>query len=271
MSTRALKLTSPPTHGSDVERFQRDINAELERWDIRYRLRVDGVYGTQTRDLAQSVCYGLGLDSRAMEHGATAAIRLKVRRRILTPMELKRFHDRADWRKRLAKRLDGVDSAISLALDFARSQIGVKESPANSNRGPKIDGWERACGVFAAPWCGCFMNAALVAAGFPDQEWLRFCPSIEGKAKSGEGGWSWHPTPKVGDLVLYGSSVAQHVGMVEDVAAGHDTSTIEGNTSNGPGGSQSNGGIVARRHRHTDGTLNGFPIRGYARPPWAKV
>jgi hypothetical protein len=254
--------------GSDVERFQRDINAELGRWDIKFRLTEDGIYGSLTRDTAQSVCYGLGLKSPVMDHGATPAIRSKVRHRKLTPMEAVRFKDRAEWRERLRRRLDGEGSAITAALSFAQSMLGISENPPGSNTGPKIDDWERRCGVHAAPWCGCFVNACLVAGGFPDQEWLRYCPWIEGRATSGEGGWSWHQVPKEGDLVLYGAAIAQHVGIVKEIGAFADTATIEGNTSNGPGGSQSNGGIVALRHRHKDGSLSGFPIRGYARPPW---
>jgi hypothetical protein len=270
MAVRTLKMTSPAMRGTDVENFQRDLNAELKRWNVPFALDVDGVYGTTTRDTARSVCYGLGLKSPVMEHGATPAIRSKVRHRNLTPTELVRFHAREDWRQRLAKRHGAPDKAILQALAFARSMVGVTENPAGSNTGAKIDQWEKACGVHAAPWCGCFANAVLVAGGFPDQEWLRFCPWIEARARSGEGGWSWHTVPQVGDLVLYGSPVAEHVGVVaeaEPVQWG-DRETVEGNTSNGPGGSQSNGGIVAIRHRHTDGTLNGFPIRGYARPPW---
>ena len=272
MSTRALKLTSPAMRGNDVERFQRDVNAELDRWGISYRLDVDGVYGPETRDVAKSVSYGLGLASPVMDHGATPAIRLKIRNRKLSKAELARYDDRKDWRKRLGKRLEGPDEAIKDGLEWLSRQVGMTESPAGSNRGPKIDQWERACGVFAAPWCGCLANAFLEECGFAAQEWLRFCPWIEQRAKAGEGGWSWHTSdPHPGDLVLYGSGVAEHVGVVENASGGRDTSTIEGNTSSGPGGSQSNGGGVFRRHRHTDGSLSGFPIRGYARPPWKKL
>jgi hypothetical protein len=270
MASRTLKLVSPAMRGNDVERFQRDINAELGRWDIEFRLTEDGVYGTATRDTAASVCYGLGLQSPVMDHGATPAIRLKVRHRRLTPTEKVRFRDRAEWRDRLRRRLDGP-GAVNAALSFALSMLGISENPPGSNTGPKIDAWQRACGVHAAPWCGCFVNACLVSGGFPDQEWLRYCPWIEGRAKSSEGGWSWHQVPKVGDLVLYGSRIAQHVGIVKEVGAVADTATIEGNTSTGPGGSQSSGGIVALRHRHIDGSLQALPIRGYARPPWRDV
>jgi hypothetical protein len=271
LSDQVLALTSPHTTGSVVTQFQNDVNKRLAAWDVPYKVDVDGDYGPATRDAARSLLYGLGVDNTTGDFdGVSQKDRLKIRYGYnrLTKAERVRHKARADWRRRYAERFGG--GAVKVAVKFAADHIGVTEHPAGSNRGPVVDVWERACNVLAAPWCGCFANACLVAAGFPDQVWLRFCPSIEAKAKAGSDGWEWHTTEAaVGDLVLYGSSVAQHVGIVESVGGGRDASTIEGNTSNGPGGSQSNGGIVARRTRHTDGSLGGFPIRGYARPPWS--
>lgn len=268
MSTRTLKLTSPAMRGSDVERFQKDINAELARWDISYRVDEDGVYGHDTRDTAQSVCFGLGLASPVMSKGATPAIRLKVRNRKLSKTEMVRYKSREDWRKRLGKRLGGGDGGIMASVAFARSMLGMTEQPAGSNRGPKIDKWCRATGFIAGPWCGAFANAVLVAGGFADQEWLRFCPWIEQKARGGESGWSWHSSPKRGDLVLYGRGEAKHVGFVIETSPFR---TIEGNTTSGPDGSQDNGGGVFQRERKADGSLNSMPIRGFARPAWGRV
>jgi hypothetical protein len=266
-----LVLTSPHITGPVVTQFQKDMNARLRAWDVPYQVDVDGDYGQDSRDTARSILYGLGVDlSNEDFDGVSSTDRLKVRYGWdkLTAEEKIRQQDRADWRRRLAERYGG--GAVKLALDYARLKIGVTEHPANSNRGPEVDGWERACQVLGAPWCGCFVNACLTAAGFPNTVWLRYCPSIEGAAKSGQGGWSWHTSnPQPGDLVLYGSLIAQHVGIVETVSGGRDASTLEGNTSNGPGGSQANGGVVARRRRHEDGSLSGFPIRGYCRPAWS--
>jgi hypothetical protein len=268
VSNRTLALTSPHMTGGDVELLQKDLNARFAAWDVPYAVDVDGDYGMNTRDAAASILYGLGVQPGA-EDGVSPVDRLKIRYGWdrLTAEEKVRQQDRAEWRRRLADRYGG--GSVKIALDYARNHIGVTEHPAGSNRGPQVDAWERACQVLAAPWCGCFVNGCLVAAGLPNTVWLRYCPSIEGVAKSGQGGWEWTHDPQPGDLVLYGSREAQHVGIVEKTASGRDTQTIEGNTSNGPGGSQSNGGIVARRHRHDDGSLNGFPIRGYARPPWS--
>lgn len=102
-----------------------------------------------------------------------------------------------------------------------------------------------------------------MAAGFPTQPWLRFCPWIEGRARSGEGGWSWHGIgdARPGDLVLYGSRTADHV----ELYAGGGL-TYGGNTSSGSAGSQANGGgVFARRRNFSD---PGFPARGVARPPY---
>lgn len=274
MSDITLKLTSPHMTGSVVSRFQGDINDELARWDVPFALDVDGDYGMLTRDTALSVCYGLGLDNEIMDGGATPEVRLKIRNRLLTPTEQLRYNARADWRVRLAERYRTPDDAIRVAISYARSKVGVTENPAGSNRGLQIDKWEQDCNFLGGPWCGAFANACLVAAGFPTQWWLRYCPYTEQRSKTGEGGWSWRTNANLGDLVLYGRTEAVHVGLVTslDGAGRVDDETIEGNTTTGPGGSQSNGGIVAVRHRHTDGSLAAsFPIRGYARPPWAEV
>lgn len=257
-------------HGSDVKGFQRDLNNELARWRIHDRIAEDGRYGTVTRDTAVSVCHGLGLASSMMDRGATPAVRLKVRNRKLTTAEKRRFDGLADWRKRLARRYDGPEHAIVLAVGYAIAHVGVKEDAGRPNRGAQVDRWERQCGILGAAWCGCFANACLVAAGFPNQPWMMFCPTIEGRAKAGVGGWSWHRTARVGDLVLYGASIAQHVGMATEVDHNAvDALTVEGNTTGGPGGPQADGGMVAERRRHRDGSLASFPIRGYARPPYA--
>ena len=69
-----------------------------------------------------------------------------------------------------------------------------------------------------------------------------------------------------GDIVFFdweGKGIADHVGIVESVAADH-LNTIEGNTSpEGVAGSQQNGGGVYRRKRYF-----GKTIIAVARPAW---
>ena len=262
MSHRTFQLTSPLMKGKDVAYFQRKLNERFHAWDVAFALDVDGAYGSLTREATHRVLYGLGIPQASMAGGVPPELRYKVvqpdRR---TAGERARAMQRTDWLRRLRRRYDGHGADVAIA--YARKHVGTTESPANSNRGPLIDRWQQLCGISAAPWCGCFANACLVAAGFPSQPWLRFCPWIEGRARSGEGGWSWHSMAdaRPGDLVLYGSGMAQHV----ELYAGGGL-TYGGNTSSGAAGSQDNGGgVFARRRNFSD---PGFPARGAARPPY---
>jgi NlpC/P60 family len=262
VSDRTFRLTSPLMQGRDVAHFQQVLNERHDDFKIRFRLDVDGQYGGQTREATQRILYGLGIPLRRMDHGVAPELRTAIRhpdRRTAAQIQL--AESRKDWLRRARKRFDGHGPAGAVA--YARKHIGVKEHPANSNRGPKIDQWQRMCGIGAAPWCGCFVNACLVAAGFSSQPWLRYCPWIEARARSGEGGWSWHPigNARRGDLVLFGAGIAQHVELY--IGGGQ---TIGGNTSSGNGGSQDNGGAVCLRQRNF--STPGFPARGVARPPY---
>ena len=263
MSDRTFRLTSPLMQGRDVVHFQQVLNERHREWKIGFQLDVDGEYGGHTREATRRVLYGLGIPLRRMDHGVAPDLRIAIRHpEHRTPEQIALAASRDDWLRRARKRFDGHGPAAAVA--YARKHIGIKEQPANSNSGPKIDKWQSMCGIGAAPWCGCFVNACLVAAGFSTQPWLRYCPWIEARARSREGGWSWHSIGKArrGDLVLFGDSEAQHVELY--IGGGQ---TIGGNTSSGNGGSQDNGGAVCLRQR--DFSTPGFRARGVARPPYA--
>lgn len=264
-TSRTFKLTSPPMHGADVKLLQEAVNAQLKRWDVAHKITVDGRYTTHTRDAVKTILYGLGIAQSTIDKGITPRLRVRLRKRLLTPAELLRYRARKGWRARLVKRYGGHGPEMAVA--FAKSQVGVMESPAGSNRGKLIDAWERLCGIIAAPWCGVFVNRCLIAAGFPNEPWMCYCPTLEQKARAGEGGWSWHPAirAKLGDVALYGADIAHHMELVE----GYEN-TYGGNTTTGAGGDQSNGGIVAHR-TDRDWKSKAFPCRGVARPPYATV
>jgi hypothetical protein len=262
MSNRTFKLSSPLMHGNDVEYFQKTLNERFNSWEVGCRVDLDGQYGSLTRGATVRVVYGLGIAQAELQHGVTPDLRTKLRhpdRR--SHAELARANERRDWLRRLRHRFDGHGPAAAIA--YARKYLHTVESPANSNRGPKIDQWERMCGFVGQPWCGCFCNACLVAAGFASQPWMSYCPTIEGKARSREGGWSWHAIEQArpGDLVLYGRNIAEHVELYAGAGV-----TYGGNTSSGTAGSQANGGGVFERHRNFADP--GFPARGVARPPY---
>lgn len=163
-------------------------------------------------------------------------------------------------------------SGPDAALKYAAGAIGVTERPAGSNWGPRIEGWIRAAGYTSpVPWCGCFVNACLIAAGVPSGAgWIGYTPYIVSRARAGTGGWSWHGprSGRRGDLALFdtpGGDPAVHVAIVEDRRNATLYQTLEGNTSPGSSGSQANGGGVFRRARSTSGH---FRVIGFARPPY---
>ena len=151
-------------------------------------------------------------------------------------------------------------TAAEKVLDVARAELGVKESPANSNR-VKYNTWYygRAVSGAAYPWCMTFVQWAFDKAG----------EALPYKTASCSGLLGWYrskrpdcvaETPRPGDIVIYDFG---HTGIVESVGKGTITA-IEGNTSPGTAGSQSNGGMVCRRTRKTS------TVTAYIRPDYEK-
>lgn len=107
-------------------------------------------------------------------------------------------------------------------------------------------------GTNGVPYCAMFVSwvfaqAGASCAGLPEA----YCPYILNKAKSAGKVLSNKKSAQPGDVVLFdwgGDGVCDHVGIVEKNYGGY-IQTIEGNTSSGTSGSQSNGGVVARRTR----------------------
>lgn len=119
-------------------------------------------------------------------------------------------------------------------------------------------------GESGIPYCAMFVSyclnwAGIEAAGLPGAyvPWILSANSDAGRLVANE-------DAQPGDLVMFdwqGDGVADHIGIVEENHADEGwMQTIEGNTSPGSGGSQSNGGGVYRRAR------NYSSIIGVARP-----
>ena len=128
-------------------------------------------------------------------------------------------------------------------LDIARGELGVKESPAGSNR-TKYGAWY---GLDGQPWCMMFIQWCFPQAGTPLPARTASCGELMRSARRA-GCWV-EKDLRPGDVVIYdfpGGAATDHCGIVE--AAGGDAVTaIEGNTS--VSGSQSNGGEVCRKDR----------------------
>lgn len=162
---------------------------------------------------------------------------------------------------------------IEKTIAWERKQLGTTESPANSNRGPQIDVWQREVEMIAQPWCGAFQGAALRRAGVKGLTYrIRYCPFIREDAKLGRNGfiaWLAPAQIKRGDLVLFDwerNGVEDHVGIaLEDYRGIGTLRTLEGNTSSDNNGSQSNGGGVYERVRSIS------LIAGGARPDYGSA
>lgn len=119
-------------------------------------------------------------------------------------------------------------------------------------------------GESGIPYCAMFVSyclnwAGFEAAGLPGAyvPWILSANSDAGRLVANE-------DAQPGDLVMFdwqGDGAADHIGIVEENHPDEGwMQTIEGNTSSGSGGSQSNGGGVYRRAR------NYSSIIGVARP-----
>lgn len=144
-------------------------------------------------------------------------------------------------------------------VKHALSYVGTKESPAGSNSGPHISGWEARFHMGRGPWCGAFAGAMIEeATGLNVPDGVVFTPNIRNFAINKIAPfhkWIDHAhlsQVRGGDLLLFDfpDSVPgiQHVGIARQAPKGGMVKTVEGNTSFG-NGSQDNGGCVAMRER----------------------
>lgn len=269
--SRTIHLITPLMHGPDVERLQHDVNGHLKAWGVPQAARInpDGVYGQLSRMRTLEVCYGLGIAHSATERGIGPIVQSRLHsNKRLTASELVHMHNRTNWRHRFAARLSGGHAGQAVA--YAKSMAGkhIVEHPSGSNLGPYITNWERLAGYHVPPgvsWCGCFVNACLVAGGLHSQTWgIGYVPSIEAYAQAGHNGWKWHSadiSPKAGWIVTFGQGIGEHTELV--VEDGWPLRTVGGNTSPNDGGSFNNGGGV---YYHNYSTHIGFPRRGFAAP-----
>jgi murein DD-endopeptidase MepM/ murein hydrolase activator NlpD len=84
-----------------VQAWQKDLLEQFERWGWDHPLKVDGVYGVDTRAATAQALYGLGISRREMREGVTPELRSKVRNRELTKEERAKRDsaERKAWRK----------------------------------------------------------------------------------------------------------------------------------------------------------------------------
>lgn len=137
-------------------------------------------------------------------------------------------------------------------VNVAKGEIGVKESPKNSNK----QKYGEEYGVNGTPWCVQFVWWVFKHAGaaslFYGGKKTAYAPTLmkyyKNKGQFVNGGY------KPGDLLFLdfnSNGAADHMGIVEKVS-GSKVYTIEGNTGTG---NDTNGGAVMRRTRTASNIL----------------
>lgn len=146
---------------------------------------------------------------------------------------------------------EGGTSSARARLAKAQTQIGVAESPPNSNECVYCD-WYGMLG----PWCAMFVTWCDQLSADPSKSLLRgsryaYVPYIVEDARLGQHGLSVTSDPRPGDLVCFDwarDGEFDHVGVFESGTV-FSFASIEGNTSTSD---NSNGGQVMRRTRAAD-------------------
>lgn len=251
---RTLRLTSPLTKGEDVKVLQKAINAR-QAARSRPRIIVDGECGPATINAASSLGYLLGAQKSTFERNylTIGLQRMIIHPKSRTPLQLVRARNRKKYLEEEAKRSTPQKRVVKAAYSF----VGVTEHPAGSNRGPVVSKFQKPFGVDGVFWCGAFVGYLLREyGGIPVNSRILYVPYIISDAKNGTNGFKKTvPLQDIqpGDVLCFdfgvSSDTGEHVGIAVSRPVNGMVETIEGNTSSGSAGSQSNGGGVFHRSR----------------------
>ena len=156
-------------------------------------------------------------------------------------------------------------------VEVALSQLGVAEGPKDN---------QTIYGAFTKanfqPWCGSFVMWCSNEAGvkMPNTVFTPAGAAAFKKAKQWTDAVAAKPMP--GDILYCDFSKGmtagiQHVGIVIKDNGDGTVTTIEGNTAGSSGGSQNNGGEVAKKVRAYKANKKGIPVNvvGFGRPDYA--
>jgi hypothetical protein len=154
---------------------------------------------------------------------------------------------------------------VTTAADVVRIAYGERgyvETPNNITKYGKAyeNGWAN-----GQAWCATFVSWVFAQAGMPI---VHYAGCTVGVANFKNGNWgSWHgphEATQAGDIVFYGRAGGDHTGIVWSASpGGASIHTIEGNTSSGVSGSQTNGGGVYERTRDRSWVF------GFGRPKYS--
>jgi hypothetical protein len=133
----------------------------------------------------------------------------------------------------------------------AQTDVGTIEFPSGSNRTV----YGQRYGLNGVPWCAIWTSDVYQRNGHSlraelTQQWAYTPAGLQAGRRAG---WAIkHRNARPGDIVFFdfpGGEAVDHVGIVTANLGDRGVATIEGNTSSGTAGSQSNGGGVYARTR----------------------
>jgi hypothetical protein len=252
-------------HGarSDAARaLQQATNRRLRSRDLDALVVVeDGVVGARTLEAVRKVAWALGARIETCDAiTRDGEIPVGVQQMIRNPgrrSDEQKSRGRARISRMRAERkhhANQVRSSRSRAVNAFLAKVGTKERPPGSNSGGIITTMETFWGFGRVPWCGiaCGYHAAKFGGVTGLRSDVASVRAIEAHARARQspyGQWKTSPEGALrGSLVVIGGS-GVHVGMLVQPLSGGSARTVEGNTSFGPGGSQSDGGCIAARIR----------------------
>ncbi len=146
---------------------------------------------------------------------------------------------------------------VEKILKTAAAEIGYKEAKTNKTK------YGKAYGLYGQPWCVIFQWWVFQQSGLPllfcSGRKIASCTAVKDFALGRE---QWVTSKyQPGDLVVFDFTgkklTTNHIGLVESVS-GNTLTTIEGNTSSGSAGSQSNGDGVYRRQRNVSLVIGAY-------------
>jgi len=223
-------------------------------------VKEDGVVGLRTLAAVRKIAWALGARSETYESITREdVIPVGVQVMILNPgrrtdQQKSRGKARMSRLRSQRKQAQRRRSSRSRAVNAFLAKVGTRERPPGSNGGGIITTMETYWGFGRVPWCG--IACGYHAKKFGGVKGLRSdvaaVRAIENHARARHepyGRWQSSPAGALpGSFVVIGGS-GVHVGMLVQSLSGGRARTVEGNTSFGSSGSQSNGGCIAARIR----------------------
>lgn len=267
--TRTLILAADTNTGFMAGEDVKAIQTRLRALGVAPTLLVDGEYGPATASaVARWKRYWGGYPDKMLAGGLANNLGVDGQLRILGAKKVNPL-----WLVRAAQRRAALKVTLTIGqrvIRNARRFVGLKEQPPGSNKQPEVIRAATDAGVHPSirnmgyAWCALFVFLMWLTAGskaarraLVDYAWnCLYTPTILAMALAGENGLrviGWSEIQEGDPLLMNlpgGDPRVDHIGLAATPPRGDEVATIEGNTSSGVAGNQSDGGMVATRIRH---------------------